>query len=455
MSARAVDPGWPRAARLAAAAFALAACAHRAPAASPAPSVLYAGTFPLAEGGDVVAVLTATCEGCDWGTRGREAAVLTVSVDGRYDQDLPLVRGRGPADYPVLLGPLAAGPHRLEVAVDPLSAPRVGQVTVDVQFRAVLPDGPERAAVAHAPIVYQRENAVGHFTDVPLLMYYEERAEDGGRTRLDYTVIFSHEDGGTPADRLMATWGRLTDIELLYSVLLDGEGTILEETYQGKDHVVTAFAGRREGRHPLLWVVTDNNMVADRGNTRRRYRPAPRHAQLPDASREAVMDAHPWTYRVMADEVRREGRVRSGARLGSEKVSDLRRYVFLEACGEVHDAQLAFDVAAEVGGRRDWIASDAGEARYRVGRSGCFRGAAALPEEAEVRGVRIRAHTRPPRRGEAPLPPGTGRARVTRVNRLFRLGEDLQPGPDLLTWTGDARLAAEGAGLELPRPARR
>jgi hypothetical protein len=167
------------------------------------------------------------------------------------------------------------------------------------------------------------------------------------------------------------------------------------------------------------------------------------------------MDAHPWTYRVMADEVRREGRVRSGARLGSEKVSDLRRYVFLEACGEVHDAQLAFDVAAEVGGRRDWIASDAGEARYRVGRSGCFRGAAALPEEAEVRGVRIRAHTRPPRRGEAPLPPGTGRARVTRVNRLFRLGEDLQPGPDLLTWTGDARLAAEGAGLELPRPARR
>ena len=417
--------------------------------------MLHAGTFPMAEAGDVVAVLTATCEACDWGVPGREAAVLGLSVDGRYEQDLPLVRGRGPAEYPVLLGPLAAGPHELEVALDPLSAPAVGKVEVDVRLRPVLPNDAERIAIAHAPIVYQRGNAIGRFSDVPLLMYYEQRAEGAGRVRLDYTVIFSHEDGGTPADRLMATWGRLTDIELLYSVLLDAEGTIAEETYQGKDHVVTAFAGSREGRHPLLWVVTDNNMVADRGQTRRRHRPAPLRAELRDASREAVMDAHPWTYRVMAEEVRREGRVQEEPRLGSEKVAELRRYVFLEACGEVHDAQLAFDVAAEVEGRTAWYASDAGQARYRVSRSGCFRGAAPLPEEAAVRGVRIRAHTRPPRRGEARLPPGTGRARITRVNRLFRLGETLMPGPDLLRWEGDQRLQAEGAPFEIPAPAPR
>jgi hypothetical protein len=455
MSAGPIDPRWQRGAMLATLVFAFAGCAHRPSAAAPSPSVLHAGTFPVVDAGDVLAVLTATCEGCDWGVRGREAAVLTLSVDGRYDQDLPLVRGRGPEEYPVLLGPLAAGPHRLEVALDALSAPAVGKIEVDIRFRPVLPNDPERVAIAHAPIVYQRGNAVGRFTDVPLLMYYEQRAEGPSRTRLDYTVIFSHEDGGTPADRLMATWGRLTDIELLYSVLLDAEGTILEETYQGKDHVVTAFAGRREGRHPLLWVVTDNNMVSDRGPTRRRHRPAPLRAALHDVSREAVMDAHPWTYRVMAEEVRREGRMQPQARLGSEKVADLRRYVFLEACGEVHDAQLAFDVAAEVEGRTEWVASDGGEARYRVSRSGCFRGAAALPEQADVRGVRIRAHTRPPRRGEARLPPGTGRARVTRVNRLFRLGETLMPGSDLLTWTGETRLQGEGAPFEIPTAAPR
>jgi hypothetical protein len=437
-----------RSATFLAAASALLACAHAGR--PPRAGFLREASFSLAESGDVVAALTVTCEACAWGERGREAAVLAVHVDGRYSQDVTVTHGRGPDVYPVLLGPLAAGPHRLEVSLDANSAPRVGRVAVDVRLQPVLPNAPERAALAHGPIVHQRANTVGRFTDVPLLMYYEEHEAGPGRIRLDYTVVFSHEDGGTPADRLMATWGRLTDIELLYSVVLDEKGAIVEAVYQGKDHVVTPFAGPREGSHPHLWVVTDNNMVSDRGATQRRYRPAPVRADLRDVSREAVMDAHPWTYQVMADEVRREGRVDDQARLGSEKVAALRRYVFLEACGEVHDAQLAFDVAADVGGRAEWRASDGGAARYRVSRSGCFRGAVALPEQADVRGVRIRAHTRPPRRGEAPLPPGTGWARVTRVNRLFRLGQDLRPGPDLLTWTGDARLVGEGAGLEIP-----
>ncbi len=51
----------------------------------------------------------------------------------------------------------------------------------------------------------------------------------------------------------MATWGRTTDVEFVYGVELDGDGRDRStETYQGKDHKLLPFTGRREGRHPLL-----------------------------------------------------------------------------------------------------------------------------------------------------------------------------------------------------------
>jgi hypothetical protein len=408
--------------------------------------------FTLAEAAEVVAAITATCETCAWGEKGREAAVLAIRVDGRYSQDLPLVMGRGPAAYRVLLGRLEAGAHTFEARLDPRSAPGARGVSAEVAFEPVADGAPEHMALAHAPILYQRANAVGRFTDVPLLMYYETHTLPSG-TRLDYSVVFSHEDGGTPADRLMATWGRVTDIELVYSVDLDARGAIAREIYQGKDHVLPPFSGRREGHHPLLWVVTDNNMLSDRGRTTRRHRPAPRLFELKDVSREAVMDAHPWTYRVMAEEIRREGRVDPSAPPASGKIPDPRRFVYLEACAEVHDATLAFDLAVRHERARRWIASDAADARFRVGRSGCFRAAVALPNPAtaaDVLAIRVRAHTRPPRKGEAPLPAGTGRARLTRVNRLFMLGDEDAPGKDLLRWTGEAPLAGEAAGFEIP-----
>ncbi len=79
-------------------------------------------------------------------------------------------------------------------------------------------------------------------------------------------MIFTNEDGGTPTDRLMATWGRTTDIEYLYSVAVDASGAIVDQDMQGPEHETLKFNGRREGQHPLLWVSTENNMVLDRGD---------------------------------------------------------------------------------------------------------------------------------------------------------------------------------------------
>ena len=120
-----------------------------------------------------------------------------------------------------------------------------------------------------------------------------------------------------------------------YAVELDAAGSLRRAQYQGKDHVMKAFAGRREGRHPVLYVVTKNNMLGDRGAATPRTALAPVPISLEGVSREAVMDAHPWTHEVSAAEVRREGRVVDGAAPVSKRIPDPRRFAFLEACGRV------------------------------------------------------------------------------------------------------------------------
>ncbi len=409
--------------------------------------------FRAERASEVVVTLTAGCERCDWAQPGREAAALALSVDGKYSQHLILSRGEALADYRVALGSLAEGRHRLEIRLDRgASARHIGTVSVQrARFALVSEGAGDHAMLAFAPILHARPDTLERFTDLPLLMWCERETIPGG-VRLRYSVIFSNEDGGTPIDRLMATWGRATDIEYVYSVELDDAGKLLGEEFQGKDHKRLPFRGPHEGTHPLEWVVTDNNMVADQGDTTRRYALAPERFDLTDVSREAVMDAHPWTYRVSAQEARREGRVADDARPGAGKIPDPRRFVTLEACGEVQDAALAFALgAAGPGGETRWYESDGGLPKFRVARSGCFRSAVALPpgEAGRLVALRLRAHTRLPQEGEPPLPPGTGRARLTRINKLFLLGEDDEPAENLFARAGEAALVAEGPPLEL------
>jgi hypothetical protein len=417
--------------------------------------------FTLQQPAEVMATITAGCSGCSWGAKGREAAILVLEVDGRYSQHLALLRGEKEADYAVLLGPLAAGSHRLQARRDDRwSAKGAGDVRVEsISFRPSAAGDADYEALARAPFVYARPGTLKRFSDLPLLTWYESEPTERGR-RLRYSVVFTNEDGGTPVDRLMATWGRTTDVEFVYSVELDADGRVLAETHQTKDHKLLPFAGRREGAHPLLWVVTENNMLGDRGKTKERFAPAPRPADLTDRSREAVMDAHPWTYRVTSEEARREGRVAEDALPGSRMIPDPRRFVFLEACAPGVDVTLSFavGVAGKDGGLA-WHASDGGGKKFRVSReahnfpNGCFQSAAALPggvEASAVRAIRLQAHTRLPGKDEAPLPPGTGRARFLRVNRLFMLDANDEPGANLLTWTGDVPLVGEGAPCELP-----
>jgi hypothetical protein len=412
------------------------------------PPPLLEHTFSLEAEAEAVLVLEAGCEACDWGARGREAAVLTVEVDGEYSQHVVLFRGTL-AEYRLLLGPLAPGDHRLSVVRDRgRSASRAGPVKVArADVEAIAPGDPRHEIVATAPVLHARPGSLERFSDVPLLLYVETAA-DAGREERRYTYVFSNEDGGTPPDRLMATWGRVTDIELAYTLEHEA-GRVVREEIQGKGHVVRRFAGRRLGRHPLLYVATRNNMFDDRGAHTARLAPAPLAVELGTASREAVMDAHEWTYRVSSQEVRREGRVRPAARPGSRRIPDPAHFAYLEACGAVENARIAFDL--DLVGSETPLASDAGGRKFRIARSGCFRSAIPLPPGATpsaIRAVRVRAHAAP--KGEESAADREPIVRIDRVSRLFALVDGDRPGPSASPWEGPATLAVGGPPLVVP-----
>jgi hypothetical protein len=247
----------------------------------------------------------------------------------------------------------------------------------------------------------------------------------------------------------MATWGRTTDIEFVYGVELDAQNRVLGEEFQGPGHEVPAFTGRHETGHPLEWVSTDNNMVSESGTTAIRYAPAPERFDLTDLSREAVMDAHPWLYAVMAQELAREGKIVADAPPGNKQIPDPRRFVYIEACGEVGNAALAFAVNA---GDR-WIPSDRGVPQYRITRDGCFRLATPLPagvNARDVRAIRAQAFARPAEKDKAQETPGP--VRLTRINKVFMLDEGFLPGKSLLRWMGAETLTADGAPFEVRVP---
>lgn len=415
---------------------------------TPAADVLPEHRFTARSAGEAVAVVRASCEGCAWRRAGFEAVALRVLLDGAYSQHLVLVRGNTAADYSIALGPVNAGPHHLTFSRDvALSASRAGAASIaGVDVTVIAPHTPDGLALSLAPVLHARPDTVGRFTDLPILMWYEVVPTPRGR-QFRYSVIFTNEDGGTSTDRLMATWGRTTDIEYVYGAEMDASGRILSEEIQAAGHKYPAFDGRHEGRHPLLWVDTDNNMVSAQGITAIRYAPAAEPFDLTTRSREVVMDTHPWSYQIAADEMSREGKIEEGAAPGSGRIPDPRTFTYVEACTELRNATVAFAVRArDHAGVERWYESDRGMVDFRIARTGCFRGAVPIPRSGgTVTAVRFRAFAHPAE--GSTVPPAVT---VTRVNGILVLGPGYTPQPTPFRWTGRIPLPIDGDWRELP-----
>jgi hypothetical protein len=406
--------------------------------------------------GEAVATIAAGCAHCDWSAEGREAVLLRVTVDGKYSQHVALTRGEAVGEYRIVLGPVSAGEHHVEISRDgALSAVQAGAVTYGaLKVDVIPPREREYAWLSRAPILRARPGTVEKFSDFPLVMYAEQHVngESGSRYQLQYTVIFTNEDGGTPTDRLMATWGRTTDIEFIYGLTEPASRDAPREEIQAAGHKWIPFQGPREGTHPILWVATENNMVADHGaDDLVRFAPAPQLVALAGASREKVMDDNPWMYAVTSAEMVREHRIDPMAAPGSGHIVDPRRYITIEACGQVKDATLAFDIGVRSGdGAIVWLPTDT-DPRFRIARGGCFRGGSPAPAAVtslEVTGLRIRAYARPAREGETPPPAGS--VVLEAVTKVFALDKAFVPAVQPIVWKGSLAVNTDGTPVPIP-----
>ena len=146
--------------------------------------------------------------GAAWVRKGAEASAVSISVDGKQNQDLLLWAGEEWFTYRVMLGRLAKGKHTVSVSLNTArsaaGARRAEVKALRPLLSAATGDAKdfkeEQFALAYSPVLYARANTIDRFTDIPLLMYYEILHE-AGNLIVRYTAIFTNEDGGTRPPR--------------------------------------------------------------------------------------------------------------------------------------------------------------------------------------------------------------------------------------------------------------
>ncbi|HPI78344.1 MAG TPA: hypothetical protein PLK80_16565, partial [bacterium] len=254
--------------------------------------------FDAVEAGEAYAAVKVAAPGYTW-AKSRWRPPLVVLLNGKKRASLIPIRGGEAAEYKVFLGPVGAGRHTVSVA-DP--SKKEGRVVVESVSAGILyprDDGYER--ISRAPVLLGRQD--NESSDAPLMMWTVESATASG-IALEYTVLFSNEDGGTKTAELMARYGRTVDIEYVYRVAFDADGRLVSETFQGPNHEELPFNGRKIGEHPVLRVCTFNNMVCDDGDSPFVFMNYPVEFDA-DGVRERMLDREPWINRVAFEELTR------------------------------------------------------------------------------------------------------------------------------------------------------
>lgn len=394
-------------------------------------------------GAGAMAILSVAATDTCGATAGARVSAAGVWVDGRYDHELLLFPGSGRDRYDTLLGPFEAGRHEVELRPSSFWSPAPCVQPGRTDVTVVDTGSPRHVLLGHAPVLELRADTVGEQTDVPLYEYVERESANGDDL-LRYTVVFSHEDGGTQTRALLARWGRTTDIEQIYEASIRG-GRAIREEFQGPDHETRAFNGRRRGAAPILLVATLNNMVTDRGRGIAAVRPVPEPADLSRATRESTLDGRPWAFRVMQQELEAEGRIAADAPVDDRWLRvapDPREHAYLEARLTL-DRAVAAAWVRDRDGHRFW--SHYQRDTLAINRNGWVRTAVAIglgrgSGIAEVGWACI------PTPGEQ----GTGTC-VIEATRAFVFAEGWVPGQNLvvpatltLTAGQDGRLRAAG-----------
>ncbi|TDC70375.1 hypothetical protein E1200_05605 [Actinomadura sp. GC306] len=422
-----------------------------------------ARTLPFTAGRDGEAVISfaASAPGVSWAREGAESAVVSIAVDGRHVTDL-VVPSSEPVDRSLGLGHVRKGDHEVTLRFAKGSAPAAARVRLG-RTRVRMPA--DATALRHAPVVVGRtgwpfgdpyQNAT---TDTPLLAWHETRpAATPGHRVIEYSMVWSNEDGGTDTPALLARWGRTTDIEWVYRVEVDESGERVAGTavYQAPLHLTFQFTGRFEGDHPVLQTCTENNNMCDvvSPDPPLRFLLDASRTRPPGRAREAVMDRDPWTYRVAAQELVREGKIERPSDPATREAGDPRTYLFAEfakttgaptAWGSAPGVALGVRLKADPS---TLYRSDHGRPDWSAERDGAVATTVELPQGTAMSDIAsIEALRRPVGLGDNGAP-----ATVTSINRGFFLDDAYLPQPSGVSWQGSVTLTRENPSAVLWRP---
>ena len=303
----------------------------------------------------------------NWTIPESESAVLTIYIDSTYsfqNQDIVLFKGDELFVYKVSLGIIDSGSHTIEVYFNGDKSPPGAQFVFldELSLVPIALKSRDYDVFRFSPVLYGRdlvsEDESVH-TDVPLLMWHEVDTVESDKW-IEYSMIWSNEDGGTNSISLMSRWGRTTDIEWIYKVKIDPGGNVLEEYFQGPGHSTSYFQGNRINDHPVLKTVTINNMVSDEGESDYKFFLSPEKSKQEIHSREILMDDDPWTYEIMALEMIAEGKYESPADPISPAVSDARNYLYLEFNTQMAGNGIRLTFATKLKNDPFWYYSDHG-----------------------------------------------------------------------------------------------
>ena len=289
----------------------------------------------------------------NWSVIGGESSTITIIVDGEsesYNQDIVLYAGEEIHQYNCSLGYLNAGDHTIEIFFNYEKSSNAADLvhieSIELSDIQSLPIDSD--IFLYSPILYGRDllswNESTH-TDIPLIMWHDISMV-GVNKKITYSVIFSNEDSrvGLGLSDLMHSYGRTTDIEWVYEVILSPSGNILNETFQGPSHVTTQFQGDKIGKHPILKNATLNCNFIDTGFSDYKFFLSPKLTSDTNYTRQIIMDENPWTYRIMGEELINEQRYESEPDPQTVEISDVRNYVYIEYNGNSTGSNIDFGV---------------------------------------------------------------------------------------------------------------
>ncbi|GGF72470.1 hypothetical protein GCM10010912_17000 [Paenibacillus albidus] len=393
----------------------------------------WSGTFRIDEPGYAEITLLARSDS-HWSLPDKESVLLTLEVDGEYNQTVVLFYGEEPFAYTRLLGRLEVVEHQLQLSFSEDSSPLAKCAWIKGVKIAVIPEDTSLGLIyRHAPVLYGRnlqDPFESRYTDTPLLLIYRMEDASSGKL-LEYHTIYSHEDAGTPAPLLMSKWGRLTDIEWTYRVLLDKTGEVVKAEYQAPHHETKEFAGLTAlGGHPVLQSATDNGMVTDVPVSSYRFLLPPVYHWKPEVEpRERAMDEYPFTYQLMAWELLRQEAWERPCNPDTIKFTDPRHYLYVQTSAQ-HEAAVAerrtsIDIKVKRRGEKRWYSSSFNDCRANGQRAAydgpypCFATTVKMPEGCsleELEEVRV------------VLLPGGADEILVKGLKLFYLTELFTPG---------------------------